>query len=226
MDPKPIFVKICGLSRLSDMRVAETSGAAYVGFIVEVPRSPRRVTREQAAFLCRAARANTVMVTVSSEGQEIAEVARFVKPTVVQLHRSIPNLLGELRETLPHMELWQVVAVESGLAPQLEEVIATIEAARHNGADKIVLDSAMHGLAGGTGIAMDWDVAAQLVEIARPLPVVLAGGLNIANVAQAIRQVKPAGVDVSSGVETTPNVKSPRLIRTFTQTVLQITKAQ
>ena len=222
----PFVVKICGLSGIAQLRVAEACGATHVGLIVEVARSPRTLTREQARTLARAARARPVMVTTSDEADVVAELAGIVQPQAVQLHGAQPQVLHALREALPEMELWQVVAVEVGDGSDQQAPSEQIEAAIGAGADRIVLDAARGGQSGGTGQAMDWDTAARLVQSAGDTPVTLAGGLNPDNVAEAVRLVRPAGVDVSSGVETAPNVKSPRLVRAFCEAVRQVTAAQ
>jgi phosphoribosylanthranilate isomerase len=222
--PPSCYVKICGLSTVAHLRVAESCGAAYVGFIVEVARSPRSLSRWQARVLARAARVPSVVVTTSEDPDEVAELARIVQPTAVQLHGEGSALLSRLRDALPDAELWQVVAVEVDHLSDLKAA-ARIEAAVGAGAARIVLDSARGGRSGGTGLAMDWDAAAELVEAAGTTPAILAGGLNPGNVGEAIRRVRPAGVDVSSGVETAPNVKSPALIRAFCEAVRQVTPA-
>jgi len=219
----PFILKICGLSGIAPLRVAEACGATHVGLIVEVARSPRCLTRLQARMLARAARVPSVMVTVSTEADEVVELARTVQPTVVQLHGAPPSVTGRLREALPQVTPWMVVAVEAGSAPDRDAAIGEIEAAREAGAEAIVLDSARGGRTGGTGLPMDWETAAELVERAAPTPVILAGGLNPGNVAEAVRQARPAGVDVSSGVESRPNVKSPHSIHAFCAAVRQVT---
>lgn len=221
----PFILKICGLSGIAPLRIAEACGATHVGFVVEVPRSPRCVTRLQARLLARAARLPSVMVTTAREADEVIELARTVQPTVMQLHEAPPSVVGRLREALPEVTPWMVVAVEASSATDVHAALAEIEAARDAGAEAIVLDSARGGQSGGTGVPMDWDTAALLVERAAPTPVIVAGGLNPGNVREAIRRARPAGVDVSSGVELAPNVKCPVLIRAFCATVRQVTEA-
>jgi len=221
---KPSFiVKICGLSTIAHMRTAEALGAAYVGFIVETPESPRSLSRDQARLLARAARAPSVMVTTCRDWRTIVELAAIVQPAVVQLHGSGPGLVTSVRERLPNMEPWHVVSMQVGVEPDLEAASDEIASAVDAGASKIVLDSATRGRSGGTGVTMDWEAAAELVARAAGTPVLLAGGLNPGNVAEAIRRVRPAGVDVSSGVETAPNAKSHLLIRSFFEAVRQVT---
>lgn len=221
------FVKVCGLTSLGHIRAAELLGARYIGLIVEVSRSPRRLSRQQARLLARAARAQTVLVTTATEAGAIAETARFVQPDVVQLHGTGgSSLVDRVRAALPATEIWRVVPLDveaDGSAADAAGLRAEIEAAVAGGADKLLIDSAKGGQAGGTGLAADWGTAANVVELAGDTPVILAGGLNGTNVAEAVRKVRPAGVDVSSGVESAPGVKSPRLMRSFFRAVTLLT---
>ncbi len=220
--PTP-FIKVCGLTSIGHLRAAEGCGAEYVGLITEVPRSPRNLQRAQAALLARAAKAKPVMVTTSADADEIRELASSVQPRAVQLHGR-EFLVDAVRQRLEGVEVWQVVSVEvNAREPDTAKLAAEIEVAAQAGADKIMLDSARAGKAGGTGVAMDWSVAARAVELAGPTPVILAGGLDPGNVSEAIQAVRPAGVDVSSGVEVAPNAKSPALIRSFFQAVRLVT---
>ena len=218
-----LVLKICGLREIAHVRVAEACGATHVGFIVEVARSPRSLTRRQARALARAARVASVMVTTAIDADEVIGLAGTVQPDVVQLHGAQMVLPGPLRHALPGVQLWQVVGVEVGPAPDLGPPAEQIGAAAASGVDGVVLDAAKAGRSGGTGAVMDWDAAAQLVAAAGGLPVILGGGLHPGNVAEAIRHVKPSGVDVSSGVETAPNAKSTELIRAFCEAVRQVT---
>lgn len=224
---RPPFVKVCGLTTVGHLRAAETLGARYVGLIVEVWRSPRSLTREQARLMARAARASAVLVTTATETEAVAELARFVRPAVVQLHGSTrAALVEELRSCLEGGEIWHVVPLptEDELPnPAGAQLRAEVQAAIAAGADKLLIDSARGGQAGGTGVPVDWGAAGALLELAGDTPVILAGGLNAANVGEAIRCVGPAGVDVSSGVESAPGVKDPVLMREFFRAVTVLT---
>lgn len=220
----PTFIlKICGLTRLADLRTAEFCGATHIGLVVEVASSPRSLLRDHARVLARASQACAVMVTTSNDPNHITELALGVRPEVVQLHGGPPQVLAALKETLPGVQLWYAVTMQAGQSPNLEELLCRIHIAKAAGADALVLDAAVGGTPGGTGRTVDWQAASQLVREAVPTPTILAGGLNPNNVVEAVCQVRPAGVDVSSGVETAPNVKSPSLIRAFCQAVREIT---
>jgi phosphoribosylanthranilate isomerase len=207
------------------MRTAEALGAAYVGMVVEVARSPRSLSRAQARVLAKAARVPSVMVTTATDPGAIADLAEAVGPAVIQLHGPAgPGLVARVREEVAGAEVWYVVAVDvgEGLAAS-GKFVAEAEAAGAAGAARVVVDSARGGESGGTGLAASWDIAAAIVEALPGTPVVLAGGLRPGNVAEAIRAVRPAGVDVSSGVEAAPGLKSAALMAEFLRNVIHVT---
>lgn len=224
--PAP-FVKVCGLTSVGNMRAAEALGSRYVGLIVEVARSPRSLSRPQARLMARAAHASPVLVTTATDPSVVAEMAGFLQPAVVQLHGSADaELVARVRALSEEIEIWQVLALavdEDEPKPGPEQLDAELDAAIAAGADKLLIDSARGGQAGGTGSTADWEAAATIVRSAGGTPVILAGGLNPANVAEAVAQVRPAGVDVSSGVESAPGVKDPRLMRDFVRAVMLLT---
>ena len=209
-------LKICGLSTLADMRLCERLGADYVGMVVEVARSPRAISRCVAQYLCRAAVARPVVVVADLPAQEISEVVRLCHPAAVQVHDSDLGKVQQLRGLLPEKtQVWLALGLPSAgdetraLATQ---IVAQIEESTDCGVTRIVLDTSVKGQTGGTGVPGDWPTAAQIVEQS-PLPVMLAGGLTPGNVAEAIRQVRPAGVDISSGVESQPGRKDSHKLR-------------
>jgi phosphoribosylanthranilate isomerase len=168
-----------------------------------------------------------VLVTTAVELTAVVELAGFVQPGVVQLHGSGGvRLMDDAKSALPGTELWHVVPLDvecEDAARDRARLRAEVEAAIAAGADKLLIDSARGGSAGGTGVTADWDVAAEVVELAGETPVILAGGLSATNIAEAVDRVRPAGVDVSSGVESAPGVKSPRLMRAFFGVVTVLT---
>jgi len=225
--PQQPFVKVCGLTSVGHLRAAEALGASYVGLIVEVARSPRSLTREQARLMARAAHVPPALVTTCTEATEIAALVDAVRPAVVQLHSDAgPALVEAVRRLTGDVEVWQVVPIPADSpATDVGRFVAEAQAAGAAGASKLVVDSARGGQSGGTGVPADWDTAAAIVEAAG-VPVVLAGGLSPGNVAAAIRRVRPAGLDVSSGVETAPGAKSPRLMMGFFRSVSSVTGAR
>lgn len=190
-----IHVKICGLTRLEDVEWAIECGAESVGFVFE-PSSPRYVGGSE-AFLERALRLASSVRAVAVFGPAPSAFTddRF---TAVQAIGERPPGVGEFVRAI---RLDDEATVESVLA-------------QAGSADTILLDAHAEGAFGGTGRRVDWGLAAEVVRAAS-VPVILAGGLDPDNVAQAIDIVRPAGVDVSSGVEEAPGIKSKDLIRRF-----------
>jgi phosphoribosylanthranilate isomerase len=195
----PPRVKICGVTRVEDAMLAVALGAAAVGFICWEgspryikPRDIRSITRRLPAFVSR------VGVFVNAPARHVRDVAAAAGLTAVQLHGD--EVIEEFAIVgLPLVKLVHPTGdagLEAALA--LPDMVTPIVDAS---------DSERHG---GTGRLADWHGAARL---AAERPIVLAGGLRAENVADAARQVRPWAVDVSSGVESAPGVKSPERLR-------------
>lgn len=205
-----VHVKICGLTRPSDVQAAVDAGAAYIGFVF-FPPSPRHVTLEAAAGLCAESPAGLckVALTVNADDAALDALTGAVPVDMLQLHGSeSPERVAEVRRRygLPVMK-----AVGVANAADLAELDRYMSVA-----DQILVDAkppAGADLPGGNGLAFDW----RLLQGRRwPLPWMLAGGLTPGNIAEAIQRTGARQVDVSSGVESARGVKDPDLIRAFT----------
>ncbi|HUH07015.1 MAG TPA: tryptophan synthase subunit beta [Egibacteraceae bacterium] len=188
-------VKICGITDEDGLLAAARAGAQYVGLNV-VAGTPRGLATERAAALASYARALpnsplVVLVTANAERRELARLVEKVDPDIVQLsgHES-PSVLKYLARPA-----WKALRPGSDAALTVGEARRWLD---HPGCQRIVLDAPHATLLGGTGQQVDRELAAQ---IATQVPVMLAGGLKPANVAQAVLDVPSLGVDVSSGVE-------------------------
>ncbi len=193
-------MKICGLTRADDALCAVEAGADAIGFVFW-PGSPRAVSADAAGRIARSLHGvMKVGVFVDAEPSTVARVAGEVGLDAVQLHGQEPiGLFAGLG-----IPLLKAVSVTS--AEDVERACALPE-------DVILLvDADDRVRRGGTGQKADWGLAAVL---ARRRTVWLAGGLSPANVAEAIRIVRPAAVDVSSGVEARPGVKDHARIAAF-----------
>ena len=190
-------VKICGLTNLDDALAAAQAGADALGFVLAP--SPRRVSPDQVRAMVRRLPplVTTVGVFVDTPLEEVARLKTWCGLVWAQLHG---------REGQAEVE---------ALAPRVIKVLSvgrqTPDPQAYPGAH-LLLDTAVPGRTGGTGQTFDWSLA---VDLARQRPVILAGGLNADNVAQAIAIVKPFAVDVSSGVEEEPGRKDHAQIRSF-----------
>ncbi len=204
----PLIIKICGIKTYDLLDAAIAAGADMVGFM-HFQRSPRHVSIEDLAGLISAARGQvqSCVVLVNPDNSCVAEVAAL-GPDWIQLHGpETPHRVEAIRSEAG-VEIMKALPI--GSAEDVAGVTAFADVA-----DRILLDAKPPKGAdrpGGLGESFDW----KLLEALDPsLPFMLSGGLTLDNVAQAIATVKPMGVDVSSGVETAPGVKSKQLIEAF-----------
>lgn len=203
MNQRRLFVKVCGITSVEDGVAAAEAGADAVGFVFW-PRSPRRVDPATARRIGEALPPSVVRVGVfvDAPAEEIARVAEDAGLDVVQLHgMESPEDLAALPR-----RAWKALRVGPGFAPA--------EVARYaQRAAAILLDTRVEGAPGGTGRTFEWRLAREARERAGFL--ILAGGLTAENVAQAIAAAAPDGVDVSSGVESSPGRKDAARLRAF-----------
>jgi phosphoribosylanthranilate isomerase len=187
-----MIVKICGITRPQDAERAVALGATAIGFIFW-PSSPRRIDPAQARAIALRLPASVrkVGVFVDASAEELARTVHDAGLDTVQLHGAeSPAVVRDVSARV-------IKAVALG-SPDAEAMIAQWTGT------PLLVDAHDPVRRGGTGRVVDWDRAAAL---ARQREVILAGGLNPENVAEAVRRVRPAGIDVSSGVEQTPGVK-------------------
>jgi phosphoribosylanthranilate isomerase len=197
---KQLFVKICGITRAKDADLAIGLGASALGFVFW-PNSPRYVSAESAKAIAATVPANVLKVGVFVD-QPVEEVARIMDEVgldVAQLHgHESPEYCRELKRTV-----FKSVAITDNGSTKIDDFDADVV---------LLVDAHDPARFGGTGKTVNWDSAR---EIAATRRTILAGGLNAANIKLAVRSVRPYGVDVSSGVESSPGVKDPNRLRTF-----------
>jgi len=207
----PVEVKICGLSTPETLDAALDAGASYVG-LVFYPKSPRHVSLATARALAERARgrARIVALVVDADDATLFGIAREVKPDLFQAHgNETPERISAIRA---------LTGIPVAKAIRVKDAADIAAAAQFQNAAAFILYDAkapetLKGLLpGGNGHAFDWSL---LGEAADPGTFMLAGGLNPANVAEAIRVTGAPMVDVSSGVEKAPGVKDVALIRKF-----------
>jgi len=204
-----MIVKICGIKDLAAMDAALEAGADMVG-LVFFPASPRNVTPAEAGELAARARgkAKVVALSVDADDRLLDAIEASIAPDLHQLHGSeTPAHVSELRARTKKPVMKAIpVASANDLLP-----LASYEAV----ADWILFDAKAPKDAtrpGGHGQTFDWTL---LQSVKRGKPMMLSGGINPANVAQAIETVRPDAVDVSSGVESAPGVKDREKIFAF-----------
>jgi len=198
----PTRVKICGITRLEDARLAVELGASALGFNF-YPRSPRYIPPAAASAIIRQLPPFVMSVGVfadETDAEHLCGIVREAQVGVVQLHgpRFPPanGNPGNYRVIL-------AVPIRDRFEP---------ERFTASGVSAFLLDAFDPELIGGTGKTIDWAVAREAKKFG---PVILAGGLTPENVGEAIRQVKPFAVDVASGVESAPGKKDPAKLRAF-----------
>jgi phosphoribosylanthranilate isomerase len=204
--PGRIRVKVCGITRAEDAQFAAACGADALGFIF-FPGSPRCLSPPAAAAIIAGLPPllHRVGVFVDAPLSEVVTTAA-VGLTALQLHgQESPDYCRQLRRLLPHCALIKAFRVgpvsrAADFAPYRQLV------------DTFLLDTYLPGAPGGTGQTFDWSLITAL-ELRRPL--ILAGGLSPANLAEAVSAVRPYAVDVNSGVERQPGVKDHALLQTF-----------
>jgi phosphoribosylanthranilate isomerase len=198
-------VKICGITRPEDALVAVDLGVDALGLVFYAP-SPRNVTIATAADVARQIPAfvSVVGLFVNAEPSFVEEVIANVGLSLLQFHGD------ETPEDCERFGLPYIRAIRVKADTNLVQYARDFTSAK-----ALLLDTYTEGVAGGTGQLFDWN----LIPSALPKPVILAGGLQANNVAQAIRQVKPYAVDVSGGVEATKGIKDAQKIAAFMQQV-------
>ncbi|WP_254768950.1 phosphoribosylanthranilate isomerase [Salinilacihabitans rarus] len=200
-------VKVCGLTRETDLDAAVDAGADAVGVVCDVPvDTPREVHPARAADLLAAVPpfVTGVLVTMPSGPERAIELVERVGPDAVQIHGGLePVDLSYLRASVDATVLSAVDAGDVDAAAAYDGVV-----------DALVVDSVDEDGGGGTGETHDWErTAAATADLASP--VVLAGGLDPGNVADAVRTVRPFAVDVASGVEARGGVKDREAVEAF-----------
>jgi len=198
-------IKICGFTQAKDAVVAANLGVDAIG-LVFYPPSPRYVSIEQAKEIVAALPAFVTVVALFVDEQEsqIREVLSHVSIDCIQFHGD--ESAGACRVyNKPYMK---AIRMKPGL--DIREI-----ARQYNDATALLLDAYHPGIKGGSGSQFDWD----LIPEDCSLPVVLAGGLQLDNVRQAIQSVKPYALDVSSGVEAEKGVKDVAKMTAFIQQI-------
>jgi phosphoribosylanthranilate isomerase len=198
-----MMIKICGITNLDDARAAVENGATAVGFNF-FPASPRFVSVEDAGRVIALLPAGVckVGVFVNAPPEQVAGTARELALDVAQLHGD------EIAAQFPTgVRVWKAVRVDAEFRPDVLDAYP---------AEAVLLDSGGTGLYGGSGQTFDWSRAAGSRR-----KIVLAGGLDADNVAQAIEQALPWGVDACSRIESSPGKKDHARMAAFLKAALR-----
>lgn len=198
-------IKICGIKTSTDALAAMDAGADLIGFNF-YPKSPRYISvgqcRDIMSVMRRYGHITYVGVFVNMPVETICATIESCGLSLAQLHGDeTPEMLN---------------ALDGKAFKAFRGVPETIDGFERKKAPAFLVDASVKGLYGGSGVTADWPGAAQL---AKKYSLLLAGGLTPKNVAQAVRQVNPWGVDVASGVESTPGVKDPEKMKALVRAV-------
>lgn len=192
-------IKVCGLTRPTDAARCAALGVDVIGLNFW-PGTPRCVDLDTARAILEHWTGEVVAVFVDPSPRRVAEVREATSIRWVQLHGDESPAF--LRSLQPHA--YKAVGIAGA---------ADVASARRFGGEHLLLDARVPGaMPGGTGHAFDWELAEAVAQERR---LTLAGGLRPENVAEAIRRVRPFRVDVASGVESAPGIKSPALLEAF-----------
>lgn len=207
-------VKICCISSIEEAQLAIRYGASALGLVSAMPSGPGPIPEELIAKIALTIPPGVAsfLLTCTEDAASIIAQQQRCRTNTLQLVDRIPNsTYQELRRELPGIGLVQVVHVTGA-----ESIAEAIAVSKFVGA--ILLDSGNQSLAvkelGGTGRTHDWTISKRIVESVK-IPVYLAGGLKAENVAEAIKQVQPFGVDVCSGVRTNGKLDEDKLAEFF-----------
>lgn len=194
-------VKVCCITSPETLALAVRHGADAIGLVGPMPSGTGIIDLDRARLLARATPPGVAsfLLSCATDPQQLVEQARYVAPTTLQIVDAVePEAYAALRAALPALKIVQVLHVQG---PATLEVAARLAPL----ADALLLDSgepdAPVRRLGGTGKVHDWSISSAIVA-AVDTPIYLAGGLHPGNVAQAIRRVRPFGVDLCTGLRT------------------------
>jgi len=216
-------VKFCGIKTVKNAKLAEESGADAIGILVgRVHPSKDFVSPKTASKICNAVGPFTtpVLVTHYEDSDKILKLAEQVPTSTIQLHSDLPpHTIKILARKLSPRKFIAKISVDGPDTIHRAKTLSKV-------ADAILLDSINPKTkqVGGTGHTHDWTISAQIVRES-PIPVILAGGLTPKNVASAIQQVKPYGVDVNTGVKNRTGGKSQKLMKDLILSAKQLRSA-
>lgn len=192
-------IKICGIKQPEQGKAIAIAGATALGFIC-VPNTPRYVTKQQIRAVVEQLpkQIDRIGVFADTSVEEICQIVEFAGLTGVQLHGDeSPEFCHQMRSMLPEIEIIKALRIKNSQALEQVEIY-------FSSVDTLLLDAYNPQMLGGTGATLDWKT---LQQFQPGCPWLLAGGLTPDNVLDALKQVNPNGIDLSSGVERAPGDK-------------------
>ncbi len=212
---EPGLIQVAGVIDQGEAALLQECGVRYLGFPLRLPVNREDLTEAEAASIIRSLTppVRGVLITYLGEAEAISRFADALGARIVQLHGdiSVPEL-RRLRALDPSLTIFKSLVVGLHSIPVLERLVSELAPL----VDAFLTDTFAPdtGAAGATGRTHDWSVSRRMVELS-PRPVILAGGLTAENVRRAIEEVRPAGVDVHTGVEDASGRKSRDKVLAF-----------
>lgn len=204
-----IKIKLCGQTRGEDIRYSLDSGADLCGTVLEVPSSPRSINFNDAAPLFDEFREKLVALTADASIDFCKRIAAEFNPVAIQLTANeTPETVKEINETLG-MQVFKSLHLPvagEGEGESEKKFLDLIESYGKAGASAFVLDTRVQGMYGGSGKKSDWNLAKKILDRSNA-KVFLAGGITPDNAPQAAA-LNPYGIDLASGIEDRPGIKS------------------
>ena len=207
-------VKICGTTSIADRDLVAEAGADFFGALVDVEYSPRSITLDQAESLFDSPPVPGVVLLFNPSIGRVQEMVEKLDPFAVQLlgHES-PEMVAALKNTVG-CQVWKSLHIPARGHGEidLESMSIQAEEFEDSGADVLLfttVDMSTGDAKFGTGMVGDWGMIRSLI-IHRAVPTFLGGGVTSVNAATALQAVKPNGIDICSGVESSPGVKDPQ----------------
>jgi len=220
-------IKICGITTLEDAIMVSEAGADFLGVLVNIASSPRSLTVEKAREIFSFASIPVILLTFDLTSDQVISVVRTLNPFGVQLAgNETEEEVCKLRKTLT-CEIWKSVHIPVAEVEKakVHDIVSKINNFIEAGIDRIVIDSTVIKRnkiqKGGTGQSLDWPLAREINAQVKTF-LFLAGGIKPDNVKDALLQVKPDGIDLSSGVEKSVGKKDPQLVKSLITKVKRV----
>lgn len=209
------LIQVAGIIDKEEAAMLMNAGVDYLGFPLRLPVNKEDSTEEEAAEIIKIIQPpyKAVLITYLNDAEEIINFCRKLNVGVVQLHGKIcKEELMKLKKLAPNLEVIKSLVVAANNYKELETMVYELS----DWTDAFITDTfdPVTGAEGATGKTHDWSISKNLVMLS-PKPVIIAGGLNPSNVKQAILEIKPAGVDVHTGVELSNGRKGTELVKSF-----------
>lgn len=211
------IIQIAGVIDKEEAQMLMNSGVNYLGFPLRLTVNKEDTTEEEAAEIIKMINPphRAVLITYLDNAKEIIEFCDKLNVKIIQLHGKISREELEITKSLrPDIKIFKSLVVAEDNLTELQKMVETLSPF----VDAFITDTfdPETGAEGATGKTHDWKVSKRLVELS-PKPVIIAGGLNPANVREAIFEIRPAGVDVHTGVEDSNGRKDPELVKRFVE---------